>query len=503
MEVQHERNSDGLSTIVAEIPVETVNEVYQAALKELKRHAHVPGFRPGKVPPKLVESIIGREAIEGLAKERLADRVMPEVVKALPQLVTLDDPDVELDDFAKGQPSKITIKSLTAVVELADPATLEVEQFRADVSDEEAEAELRRYHHSQAEVSPADHDDVRAGDRVTFALRILRDGYLVEEYPADDPLGIVIGDNRLDPNIDEHLVGLSVEQQATFAVTYPDDHGNEELRGATAEFAVQILEVGTQETLEAFVTRIGLGESVDEAKATIANSIGGQRTSYFRVIAREAAVEKMVEASTIDIPRYHLEAVIMEELEELEEDLEERGVDVDGADHEDVEAQKERTAAQAEFDLKRDVLLQAISQVHEVQVEVEDISREVSMISNYNRISPDLLLRRLDESGELRQVVRNARLRKAAEFVLSHAQVTLVDPPEQDEDEDGHVHGEHCDHGPDHEHAAAEPAEEASIVDDPVEVDEPAEAEATVESAPADGEAEAADLDQDEPAEDA
>lgn len=482
MEVQHERDSGGLSTIVAEVPVSIVDEVYQTALKELRRHAQVPGFRPGKVPPRLVESIVGKEAIENLAKERLEDRVMPEIGKALPQLVTLDDPQIELEEFSKGVPTKVTVKALTAVVELAAADGLEVEQFRAEVTDDEAQAELRRYYNGQAETTAADHEDVRDGDRVTFALRIIRDGYLVEEYPADDPLGITIGSNSLDPSIDEHLIGLSVGQDATFEVAYPDDYDNEELRGATAEFTVQILGVEQQESIEAFIQRIGMGETVDEAAGRVSESIQQQRASYYRIMAREAAVEKMIAASTIDIPRAQIEAAVMEELEEFEDSLEERGLDVDGADDEAIEAEEERIREQVELDLKRDVLLQAVSQIHEIEVEVEDISREVSMISNYNRVSPDLLLRRLDESGELRQVVRNARMRKAAEHLLSQVKVVEVDPPDDVEEE--HVHGPECDHDHGHDHgpaaAAAEVDDEPAIVDDPVEaadteVEEPAE----------------------------
>ncbi len=469
MEVQHERDSSGLSSIVAEVPAELVDEVYQSALRELKRHAHVPGFRPGKVPPRLVESIVGKEAIENLAKERLEDRVMPEIAKALPHVVTLDDPQIELAEFAKGQPTRVTVKVLTAVVELAQPGGLEVEQFRAEVTDEEAAQELSRYHAGQAETSTADHEDIRDGDRVTFALRIIRDGYLVEEYTTEDPLGIVIGSNSLDPNIDQDLIGLSVGQSATFEVAYPDDYSNEELRGAAAEFSVQILEVGQQESLEAFVARLELGESVAAATTRVAESMKNQRESYYRIMAREAAVEQMIEASTIDIPRAQIEAAVMEELEEFEESLEERGLDVDGADDESIEAEEERIRSQVELDLKRDVLLQAVSQINVIEVEVEDLSREVSMISNYNRVSPELLLRRLDESGELRQVVRNARMRKAAELLLDQVKVVEVDPPAEEE----HVHDEHCDHDHGEEHAAAVRGEavddEPAIVDDPVD----------------------------------
>ncbi|NUQ01864.1 MAG: FKBP-type peptidyl-prolyl cis-trans isomerase, partial [Armatimonadetes bacterium] len=263
MEVQHERDQAGMTTVRAEVPAEVVNEVYDKALRRLKRQVNVPGFRRGKVPPKMVESILGKENILEYAKELFEERVVPEALSELPTLVALEAPELTIDHFERGEAAQVTVRVLTAMVQLGETKGLAVEQMRSVIEDAAAEAELARYHQTNATYAEADHSDVRDGDHVLFALRIVRDGLLMEEYTSEDPLRVKIGDNHLNPNIDDHLIGVSAGQTTSFEVTYPDDYENEDLRGATVEFTVEILAVQNLEPMDAMFERLGVTSKED------------------------------------------------------------------------------------------------------------------------------------------------------------------------------------------------------------------------------------------------
>jgi trigger factor len=441
VEVQYERAPSGLTTITAALPAEDIDEAYQQARKEVRRHVKAPGFRPGRVPPKMVESIVGREQILTFATDALRDRALPKVMAELPHLVTLQDADVSLDGVQAGQGATLQVKVVTAEVKLGEYEGAAIERFRAVVSPEQARESLDGEWRSNAQYEPADHDDVRDGDFVHFSLRIVRDGTLIEDYPADDALRIELGNNGLNPSLDDHLRGLSVGQDAVFEVTYPEDHENEELRGATCEFVVEILGVEQRESFESWIQRLG-GDSVEQAVSLAQQSAQVNLAARYHVLARETAVRLLVEGSTIDIPRAEIEAAVMEEIEELEEMLRRRGVPDEELD-EVIEHQEERVRERVTYERRREVVLHAVAQTADLKLEQEDLAREIAVLANVNGVEPRLMMRRLEEGGQLGTVARNARSRKAAEHVLDVATVTEVDPPVPGADaEDDHAHDE-------------------------------------------------------------
>ncbi|MBI5831096.1 MAG: trigger factor [Armatimonadetes bacterium] len=453
MEVRYTRDSAGMATLEIDVDAERVDALYQRAVKDLRRHVNLPGFRPGRVPAKMVESIIGRDRIADYARDLCKEQLYPEALDQVPTLVALDEPEVELEDFAPGTGAKLIAKVKSAEVSLGDYQGMAVERFRVDVTTEEAQAELDRQYRQYAEYADADHEDVRDGDVAVFTLRIIRDGILVDEWTEQEPVRLNVGANQLQPNIDANLIGLMVGQDSVFDVTYPADYGNEDLAGQTVEFAVSVIAVQSREGMTEWAAKAGF-ESVEDAIGAVRTSIVSQRAERFRLRSREDAVLKLIESATIDYPRSEVDAAVMEEIETLEEEMRERGTADDEIDAA-VEAQTAGIRERVEYERRREVALRALAQAEKIELDREDIAREISMMSTLNRVEPRLMMRRLEEEGMLGEVARNARLRKAAEWLVAQAQVTEVDPPAADAA------------------VAPEPVATAPIVDDEPEVAEP------------------------------
>lgn len=449
MEVRYERDPDGRTRLSADIPAEQVDEAFDKALKQVRRHVQVPGFRPGRVPPKMVESIVGTDALVDMAREVLSETVLPGVFEQVPSLVVLDDPEVKEAALTRGAAAEVKIEAMTARVELADYRGIAVERFKSELSTDEARHQLEHRHEHDGQWVPADHEDVRDGDTVYLALRIIRDGYLEEEFDAENPIRVQVGNNSMVPKIDDHLLGLSVGQSSTFEVTYPEDFDNEDLAGKDAEFAIEVVAIATQESFETFALREFEAEDLDTAVEKFREGLASYRDHGYRIDAREKAVKSVVEASTVELPAAFVEADVMEEIEQWEDGLEQRGVDPDSIEDEEREQAEEQIRSEATFSIQRQVVLRAVAQDASLEVSREDLAHEVTMMSTVNRIEPRLMLRRLEEQGMLPQVVRGALIRKAAELVLEHAEVTLVDPPAEAHDHD-------------HEHDHAAPADESA-----------------------------------------
>lgn len=440
MEVTYDRDPNGRTTFRVVVPPDRVDEAYQRALRELKRRVTVPGFRPGKVPPKLVESIIGPKPIADFAKDLLRDSVLPEALAMVPELVSLDDeePELELEELRRGEPCTLTAQLTCAKVALAEYKGVEVEQYRAAVDEAAARDQIDREYREYAQRHSSDHEQVQEGDEVEFALRIVRDGVLMEDFPPDDPLRIELGNNDLNPNIDDHLLGCRPGDYKVFEVTYPEDYANEELAGATAEFAVEVQAIVEREPLETFLSRTSPYSTLEEAVAGVRAELEQRRNGTFRILAREKVVRAVVEASQLEIPPSRLEAEIQEEIDEFEEQLEDRGVDLDAIEDQ-LEVEYDRIRERVTYDMRRSVTLRAIAQHEQIEVEQDDLMHELTLLSHANQVDPRLLVRRLDDQGQMAAVARGARLRKTAEQLLAWAKVTEVEPPDETAEDEPEV----------------------------------------------------------------
>ncbi|MBZ0171167.1 MAG: hypothetical protein K8E66_02185, partial [Phycisphaerales bacterium] len=246
---------------------------------------------------------------------------------------------------------------------------------------------------------------------------------------------VKIGDNPLNPSLDEHLLGCRIGEHKVAVVTYPDDFNNEELRGQSAEFAFGVLGIVEPEAWPAYIERITGCDDVDEGLERVRSALEERRRYSYRMIARERAIEAVVRASHVDVPTSHVEADVMEELDEYEEELESRGVDLDAVEDQ-VQAEEERIRERVTYDLHRTAVLRAIGVAEELELEQEDLVQELGMMSSANRVDPRLLMRRLEEQGMMPRVVGQARMRKVGDLLLEWAEVTEVDPPDDDEEAD-------------------------------------------------------------------
>lgn len=143
MDVRYTRDEAGLATLTITVDAEQIDQIYTRALKDLRRHINAPGFRPGRVPPKMVETIVGREQIAEYAQDLLKEQVYPDALAEVPTLVTLDEPELDLESFERGSEATLIAKVRTAQVTLGEYSGLPIERWRATVTDEEALEQLQ------------------------------------------------------------------------------------------------------------------------------------------------------------------------------------------------------------------------------------------------------------------------------------------------------------------------------------------------------------------------
>nr|WP_277621268.1 trigger factor [Thermus arciformis] len=288
-----------------EVPAEKVEASYQAMLKDLARRVRIPGFRPGKVPLKVVEARLGREELLADLKERLVEETYPEAVRELGLLPVAAR--VVEEELKEGEGFRYVAEVENyPEVKLPDWRGFALEVSPPEVTEEMVERALEELRQRYAELVPVDRE-AREGDHV-----FVRTGEGAE-FPIDLSKAL--------PHVREALLG----KRAGDVVMVPvlNDKG-EKVR----EVRTEVLEVKTLELpeLDEEFAKTLEAESLEDLKAKVRESLKRQAEAQHQEARERAFLEKLAEGLEADIPPSMVEAEERHLLEHLAEDLYRQGI---------------------------------------------------------------------------------------------------------------------------------------------------------------------------------
>lgn len=306
--------------IVVSVPVEKIEEAVAARLKNLGPKAKISGFRPGKVPMRLIK----QRYEDTLRHEVTRDMIKPSLIEALKEanLTPASYPDIEPHPIKPGEDF-----CYTAVFEVfpsfdiqpLNPEEDAVEIVSAEVSDSDVDSLLEELRERQKEwliVSrPA-----RLGDRLTVDFEgFVKDepfeGNTAKEYE------VVLGSGALIPGFEAGLVGASAGQSVTVQVTFPENYQASELAGQPARFEVTVhkVEEGLLPELdEAFAKKFNVAEGTIEALRTdIKENMMRELERKVSAKNRESIFTVFLKKNTFDLPK----ALVNDEIENLKHQM--------------------------------------------------------------------------------------------------------------------------------------------------------------------------------------
>jgi trigger factor len=320
-------------------PLSDVRTEVEKRLKVQARSARAPGFRPGKVPMKMVAAQYGYQ----IETEVLNDKVGRAFNDAANEnnLRVAGFPNIQpKQDSAEGELAFDATFEVYPDVEVGDLTKVEIETVKSTVTDAEIDKTIdilrkqRVHFHTKGEAG--EHGDGGApiaanGDRVTVDFVGKIDGV---EFPGGkaDGYAFVLGEGRMLPEFEAATVGLKVGESKTFPLAFPEDYHGKDVAGKTAEFTItlQQLEWAHLPEVDAeFAKSLGV-ENGDLAKMREDIKVNLEREVAGRVKARnkEAVMDALVKTATLDVPQ----ALVAQDTERLAEmtrqDMAARGMNV-------------------------------------------------------------------------------------------------------------------------------------------------------------------------------
>src|SRR6266850_1885474 len=253
--------------LTIEVPSEELAEDYDAVLEDYQKRAALPGFRKGRVPRNVLELQFGH-SLEHEVLERAVKRSYERAVREQ-NLEPVSYPAIDKIRFDKGKPLTYEAKvDIRPAVTPRDYFGLDIPASETAVGDDEVDKAMEELRQRTAEWVPVERE-AGPGDAVLVDyVRLNAKGKPVHHSEQKDAL-VELDASGLLPEFRQNLLGKKTGDNANFSVTYPAEFGNEELRGKSVTFSLQVKGVRERKVRpldDAFATEVvGMRDLLEDA----------------------------------------------------------------------------------------------------------------------------------------------------------------------------------------------------------------------------------------------
>lgn len=437
-DVQVERGEGGVVTLQIEIAPEAVKKTREAVIRNYARRVKIPGFRPGHAPANIVRRTVGDEAILQELSDKLIQTSYQQAVteQELRPLNQAQVSDLEIDGFDDSKP--VSFKAEVIVrpeIELGELAGLEVSRPKADITDEHVDTGLQRLREENASLQNIEGRGAQKGDVINIELQVFIDGEAKGEEAAQIR-PFVLGESGFVPSIDDELVGIELDEERRFEVTYPEDFQDEELAGKKAEFAVKATAIKERilpELDDDFAVSVGT-ENVADMRERMKAAIAQARENEIRNYLREQVAQKISEQAQLEVPAELVKRRAHERTHQQQHELEHQNKTLEAWLEEQKLTKEEYEAKMLEEigdATRRELILDEIAQKAELKITEDEFADYYTQMSQVLQQPIEVLIERLDAPVIHASLLR----RKAIDWLLDQANVTETDE-ELPEDED-------------------------------------------------------------------
>jgi trigger factor len=405
------------------IPAEEVETETTKVVSDVQKRAKLPGFRPGKAPTSLIRkqfsSDIRQQVVENLIPKALQKQIEAE------NLNVVGRPDITDLHFHDGEPLKFKAEfEVVPAVELGDYKDVEVPYHDPEVTDEDVQKRLDEIRDSKAQYINIDPRPIENGD---FAVVALESVAGVEGEPVkQDEMVLEIGGADTFEAFTENLRGLSPGDEKEFEVGYPEDYGSARLAGKTVKFHATVKGLRKKELPELndeFAQDLGDYRNVDEVKDAIRKGIVAQKTNEAQSEAKNAIIDKLVDAHEFPVPELFVERQIENRVEQSLRAMAGQGIDPRSIKL-DWSKVKEAQRDKAVREVKASMLLSRIAERESIHATRDEVDKEVERLAKQNREPVAAAQMRLEKDGTVGRIANHIQTEKTLNFLFEHARKT-------------------------------------------------------------------------------
>ena len=419
--------------ITITVPMAEVQAEVEKRLKTRAKSAKAPGFRPGKVPMKMVAAQFGYQ----VETEVLNDKVGAAFNEAANEnnLRVAGFPKIEPKTGADVVEGAIVFDATFEVypeVKIGDLSAAEVERTTTTVSDTEIDKTIeilrkqRVHYHVKGEHGP--HGDggtvqtAQNGDQVTIDFIGSIDGV---EFPGGkaDNYTFVLGEGRMLPEFEAATVGLKVGEAKTFPLAFPADYHGKDVAGKTAEFTITLkkLEWAHMPEVDAeFAKSLGVEDGdMTKMREDIKTNLEREVSGRVKAKPKDSVMDALIKIAELDVPKALIDQDVERLMEMTRQDMTQRGMDV-----KDMPFPPELFAAQAERRVRLGLILAEVVKSNELQATPDQVKAQVEDFAQSYEDPKEVLKYYFGDRRRLAEVEALVLEENVVNYVLSKSKVT-------------------------------------------------------------------------------
>ena len=431
-----EKVSGNQVKIAFEIAAEQFDAAVQKAYLKVRGRVNVPGFRKGKAPRKMIESMYG----EAIFYDDAFDILFPDAYEAAVKendIQVVDRPEVDtVDQIGVGQDLKFTVKVFVKPeVELGNYKGLKAVKYTHKVTEEEIDARIQQDVEKATTMADVEDRAVENGDVVNLDYAGSVDGVAFEGGTAQGQT-LEIGSGRFIPGFEEQMIGMQLGEEKDLTVKFPEQYHAENLAGKDAIFHVKVNGIQAKvvpELDDDFAADVSDKENFADYKAAIVAELEEKAAKNAAVQLENTLVQQAVDAADCDIPEAMIESETDIMIREMQMRMMYQGLRFEdylkftGQTEEQV---REMYKSEAKNRVKMQLVLEAMIKAESIVPTEEEV--EKAFAEEAERAGRTVEEFKASLNDRQKEYLKdNAAIRKVVDLVVETAEVEEKDEAEQ------------------------------------------------------------------------
>lgn len=413
--------SDTRKSLVVEIPSTVVDAEIDRVARDYSKAARIPGFRPGKVPSKVVKQRFREQILHDVA-HGLIPRAVDDALRER-GVEPVDTPDIRDVIVQEGQPLKFTASFETVpAFELGAYGSVQLRKPEPVVEPDAVERTLEHLRERAARYEAVDGRGVEPGD--TVVLDLLRELPGESEDKHED-VSIDIGSPANPPGLDDEIVGLQPGDGKTFTLRYPDDYANKDLAGTSVAYSVTIKGLRRRvvpDLDDEFARDVGDFENLAALRARVEQDLRREAELQAERDVRGDLLKQIAGWVTFEVPEALVERELDRRMEEfarrlIDQRIDPRQADIDWAAFRQGQREAAREAVAGAL------VLDEVARREGLTVSEAEVDAELGRYGERTGRSAAAVRARLEKEGGISRLYTGLRREKAVDFLRSRATI--------------------------------------------------------------------------------
>ncbi len=419
MQVQVEKTSVLERRLTIGLPAEQVESEIDQRLRKTAPQVNMKGFRPGKVPMRVVRQRYG----QGIRQEVLADLVQKSFQDAVTQenLRPTGMPAVEQVDTEGDQVEFVCTFEVYPDVELPDFSAMQIEKPECEISDADIDEMIQKLRERRPEWTPVERA-AQAGDQVRVDFEGTIDGEPFQGNKGEN-IDFEIGSGYMLPEFESGVEGASAGEAREIEVNFPEDYPSEEVKGRTAKFTVKVTQVSEKklpELDENFFKAWGIeGNDLEAFRAEVKSTMADEVERAVKAKVKEQVIQGLLDATEMDLPASLVDA----EVHRLQHANQKQGHD-HGHDHHDHGEATPEMREQAERRVRTGLLMMEIVRSQELKADAGRVRAMVEKLARPYGDPEQVINYYYGDENRLAEIESAVLEEQVVEWVTGQASVT-------------------------------------------------------------------------------